>query len=116
MIKKTLILLFLLLASTSLVSAKRMPAPEVRISYDGIEYVAPNTPDKMGYIEAYDVGSGEKWEKKVYSVEIDARMEADVQWVFIKRMYVEENDVLVVVDEGDKVYKISLTDEREIEE
>ncbi len=111
MMKKFLVLLILLFTCISFASAKRMPAPEVRITHDGIEYIAPNTPDKMGYIEAYDVNSGEKlWEKKVYSVEIDPYMEEDVQWVFIKEMYVEEGDTLVVVDERGKVYKISLSE------
>jgi hypothetical protein len=89
--------------------AKRGPAPVVApVIYEGIRYEAPNTPQKMGYIEAFDAATGEKlWEKKAYEITFDQSIEQDVQWVFIEKLQIEGKE-LVVIDENGKACRIDL--------
>lgn len=92
-----------------LAQAKRMPAPEVEpVIYKGIKFIAPNTPQKMGYIEAYDIKTNKKvWKKKVYRVFINPLMETDVQWIFISSLSIKDGK-LVVINERDKKYKVNI--------
>lgn len=92
-----------------LTEAKRMPAPEVEpVIYKGVKFISPNTPQKMGYVEAWDMETNKKvWEKKVYTVFINPIMEADVQWVFISSLTIEDGK-LVVVNERGKKYKVDI--------
>jgi hypothetical protein len=98
-------LLFLLLPAFG--EAKRIAPPTVNpLIYKGVKFVAPAS--RMGYVEAWDIQSGKKvWEKKVYSVFINPLMEADVQWVFIASLSIE-NGKLLVVDERGRRYKVSI--------
>jgi hypothetical protein len=93
----------------NLAEAKRGPAPEVvPLIYKGMKFIAPNSPQKMGYIEAWDIETNKKvWEKKVYRVFINPLMEADVQWVFISSLTIEDGK-LVVVNERGKKYKVGI--------
>lgn len=103
--KLAVFLLFLLLPA--FVEAKRIaPLTVSPVIYKGVKFIAPVS--RMGWVEAWDVQSGEKvWDKKVYSVFINPLMEADVQWVFIASLSIE-NGKLLVVDERPRRYKVSI--------
>ena len=89
--------------------AKRAPAPKIRpLIYRGVKIIAPNTPQKMGYVEAWDMEENKKvWEKKVYDVVIDPKKEADVQWIFISSLEIKDGR-LIVKDERNKIYIVNL--------
>lgn len=93
----------------SSVEAKRAGAPKVEpLVYKGVKFIAPNTPQRMGYVEAWDTVTNTKvWEKKVYSVFINPIMEQDVQWLFIKSLSIEDNKLMVIDEEG-QVYKLDI--------
>jgi len=95
-------------SSVTALYAKRLPPKEVSPAiYNRIEFRAPH--NKMGYIEAFDIDTGEKlWEEKVYDVKIDPKLEADVQWIFITELRLK-NDKLIVINERSDEYKVDLT-------
>ncbi len=96
-----------LLGSTA--EAKRGPAPEViPLECKGVRFTVPNTVERMGYVEAWDIGSNKKvWEKKVYFVMMNPFFEEDVQWVFIASLALNKG-VLMVTDEKGRAYKVKL--------
>lgn len=89
------------------VEAKRLPPKEVKpVIHNGIKYSA--THEKMGYVEAWDIENNEKlWKKKVYAVDIDPRLEADVQWIFITSLIVDDGKLIVVNEAGNR-YEIDI--------
>ena len=91
------------------VEAKRLPPKEVKpVIHNGIKYSA--THEKMGYVEAWDIENNEKlWKKKVYAVDIDPRLEADVQWIFITSLIVDDGKLIVVNEAGNR-YEIDIED------
>jgi len=96
--------------------AKRGPAPDVApVIYNGLKIVAPNSPETIGQVEAWDEATHTKvWTKEVFEIEYDPALERDVQWVFITRLKVK-GDFLYVTDEKGRSYLLSLL-EPEIEE
>ena len=92
-----------------LASAKRIaPASVEPIVYEGIRYVAPNDEGRRGYIEAWDVKTNKKlWELTVFTNRIDPKLEADVQWVFINKLTVRD-EMLVVTSERGATYQVDL--------
>ncbi len=84
--------------------AKRTPAPVVQpVTVSGIKYVAPNDQGTLGHIQAIDVKTGKKlWDKAIYRVKLQPKLEEDVQWVFIKSMQVKGNRLLIVNEKGQK--------------
>lgn len=78
---------------------RKAPAPVPPVTADGVEYRAPLDSGTEGRVQAFAVEDGRKlWETKVYEVKVRAPLEADAQWVFIKRMKLQ-NGRLLVVDE-----------------
>jgi hypothetical protein len=109
---KTLsVMLSLLLATivTSPAWAKRMgPKPVTPAVHDGVKFVAANANGREGKIEAQDEKSGQKlWDVVVYTVKIDPNLEEDVQWVFITRLEVR-GDTLLVTNEKNEQYALDL--------
>lgn len=102
-----LLILFISIVPSKTVCAKRVPPPEVQsVIFQGLKFVAPNMPERIGWVEAWDVETNKKiWEKRVYKITIDPRMEADVQWIFISALKLEKG-ILVVLDEKGKRYEI----------
>lgn len=110
--KKILLAVAVLIApflDCNLTEAKRGPAPEVEsVIYKGIKFIASNTPQRMGYVEAWDIETKRKaWEQKVYTVVFDRLLEQDVQWVFISSLNIEDKK-LVVTDERGKEYRVDI--------
>ncbi len=89
--------------------AKRTPAPVVEpVVYQGVRYVVPNDKGTVGYLEAWDTATGKKlWKKKIFRKCVIPLLELDVQWVFIKRMW-RDNDHLMLVDERKRAYALDL--------
>jgi len=104
-----LILAFLVLLAPSLALAKHVKAAKVEpVIYEGIHYVAPNDNGRRGYIQAWDTKTETKlWELTVYRNFINPFLEEDVQWVFIRKLSIEDGR-LKVVDERDREYGVNL--------
>ena len=89
--------------------AKRAaPAKVEPVIHEGIRYVAPNDDGRRGYIEAWDVQANkELWDLTVFTNRIDPQLEEDVQWVFINKLDVH-GDTLIVTSEHGNTYQIDL--------
>jgi hypothetical protein len=110
----TIIILFLPFFYSTITEAKRKPPKKVKpVLHNGIKYTAPNKYKQIGnaqigYVEAWDLESGKKlWEKNIYHVPIKPIMEADVQWIFITELSIEDGN-LVVTNEHDEKYILNL--------
>jgi hypothetical protein len=90
--------------------AKRTAPPKVEpVIHDGIRYVAPNDDGRRTYIQAWDVQTNRKLlELTVFTNRIEPRLEEDVQWVFINKLNVLD-DTLLVTSERGKTYRIDLS-------
>jgi hypothetical protein len=92
--------------------AKRGEPAEVKpVVHEGIEYRAPHSTiasEKMGVVEAWDKATGKMlWEKKVYTVALDADLEEDVQHVFITKLEIDAGKLIVTNERKDR-YSIDL--------
>lgn len=92
-----------------LTSAKRIAPTKVDpVIHAGIRYIAPNDVGRRAYIEAWDVRSNKKlWDLTVFTNPIDPKLEEDVQWVFINKLSIE-GDVLLVTSDDDRKYQVDL--------
>ena len=92
-----------------LASAKRIaPASVEPVVYEGIRYVAPNDDGRRGYIESWDPKANKKlWELTVFTHRIDPKLEADVQWVFINKLTIRD-EMLMVTSERGATYQVDL--------
>lgn len=85
---------------------RKAPTPVPPVVWQGVEFRAPLDLEHMGRVQSFDVLSGRKlWESKVYRVWINPLLEEDVQWVFVKRLQVE-NAKLLVTNEHGKTYRV----------
>jgi hypothetical protein len=102
--------LLLTLLLPQLAYAKRIAPGKVDpVIHEGVRYVAPNDDGRRGYIEAWSVGTNKKlWELTLFTNDIDPNLEADVQWVFIKALNIQDGR-LVVTSEGGKTYQVDVT-------
>ena len=104
--------IFSLLLTTLLAEAKRgVPAEVLPVTVGNIEYSAPHrngTQKQMGFIEARDSRSGKLiWSRQIYAVKYDPDLVGDVQDVFIKRITVEGNS-LIITNERNSKYQLDL--------
>jgi hypothetical protein len=109
--KKLFITSFMLIAflNTSVaVFAKRPPPmPVDKIVHEGIEYHAPDT--LMGCVEAYHLKTGVRiWWKQIYVVKYNPKLETDVQDIYIKKMRIKRNN-LIIEDERGRKYSLNLS-------
>lgn len=105
---KKIILIFLILALSCPVWAKRLPPPLLLPLDDGIyrfvvrENAQPNKNHvyKGGHVVAYLKATGEiLWDKYLYKVQMDPKVEPDVQNVFLYKMYLEKPNLLILENE-----------------
>lgn len=76
------------------------------VVHGGVKYVVPNDNGCEGYIEARDARTGNLlWRKTLFTVTVNSRLEADVQWIFIKELQVMDGRIFVV-DERNRTYSI----------
>ena len=89
--------------------AKRAAPPNVDpVIYEGVRYVAPNDDGRRAYVQAWDTKTDKMlWEVMVFRNSVNLSMEADVQWVFIKRMRIADGE-LIVIAEDDQAYTVDL--------
>lgn len=77
------------------------PSKVSPVVFRSIKFVAPNDPQKLGVVEGWDVFTQKKvWETKVYDVTIDPSMEVDVQWVFVSKLEIKNNQLVVTNEKG----------------
>jgi len=107
--RKTLVLILLLVPA--LLWAKRLPPPVVLPVDDGTyrfvvrENGKPNWKGvyKGGHVEAYLKKTGEKiWERYLYTVQVEKGLERDAQDVFLKKMYLDRKERLILQNEKGK--------------
>lgn len=111
--KKKIILLSVFIFSFSFLYAKRTPAPEVPpIIHNGCEYIAD-------YSEGIFCGQGQVIIKSVsdskikktisiYSVWYNPFWERDVQWIFIKKTELLDNDTIRIYNENGEIFDLKL--------
>ena len=102
---KYIILSLILCAVATVVYAKRKPPEKVTpIMHNGIEYRAPE--NAMGYVEAWDIKEKKViWRRQIYVVKYKKGLELDVQLVFISKLKIEGNTLLI---ENEQKYKYQL--------
>lgn len=100
--------LWLLLAAG--LSAKRAaPKPVPPVVRNGVRYSVPNDNGRIGHVVATNDGSRKTlWDIKIFEVQIDPKLEEDVQWVFITDLRIV-GDALCMKDEKSRCYNLDLT-------
>lgn len=83
-------------------NAKRTGPPHVDpVDHAGFRFTAPNDDGRRAYVVASDPATGKKaWDVTVFRPKIDPALEEDVQWVFIRRLYIHEGRLLAVTENG----------------
>jgi hypothetical protein len=97
-------------------SADRLPPPDVApVEHDGVRYAqaadghAVGLDQVGGVLVATDIASGKQlWALAVYANPIDAKLEADVQWVFFRAMDFGADGHLHVVNEAGKKFVVDV--------
>jgi len=84
--------------------AKRAgPKPVTPVVHEGVKYEAPNKNGREGKVEARNAETGEKlWDAVIYTVEIDPKLEEDIQWVFITGLAVSDGKLRVTNEKSDE--------------
>jgi outer membrane protein assembly factor BamB len=102
------ILVFLAVLVPAVAHAKRGPKPKVDpVDYQGVRYT-PHGDGRTQYVQALDIKTGKLlWDVAVFSTTIIPLLEEDVQWVFIKQMFIDDAK-LIVVAEDDRAYSLEL--------
>ena len=102
-------LVLLQLVAPSFTLAKRIPQAAVDpVVFEGVKYVAPNEVGFRAYVQARHPKTDELiWQVTVFSTVRNPFLEEDVQWVLIKRLYMDSGK-LIVIDECNRAYSIDL--------
>jgi ankyrin repeat protein len=107
----SIIVAMLVLLAPAAFAKRGAPAEVKPVVHEGIEYRAPHSTiasEKMGVVEAWDKATGKMlWEKKVYTVALDADLEEDVQHVFITKLEIDAGKLIVTNERKDR-YSIDL--------
>ena len=107
----SIIVAMLVLLAPAAFAKRGAPAEVKPVVHEGIEYRAPHSTidsNKMGVMEAWDKATGKMlWEKKVYTVALDADLEEDVQHVFITKLEIDAGKLIVTNERKDR-YSIDL--------
>ena len=110
-----LLVLTLIMLTTISYSERLAPKDVEPVVYNGVKYSALHWGYKHGLgqnggvIEASNVKSGKRlWLLKVYTIHYIKDLETDVQDIFITTLKIENGD-LIVTNEKNKKYKVSLS-------
>ena len=113
----SILLVCLTMAVNDEAFAKRLPpTPVTPIPHCGVIYLAPpfirdrsgKPLQRGGYIEAHDSKTGKLlWRVRIYKTQYDPRLETDMQDVFITRLSLED-DTLIVSDEKSRRFRLDL--------
>ena len=105
------VLLSLILAATVAGEAwakRAAPQPVTPVVHNGVKYVAPNETGREGKVEARDEKTDKKlWDVVIYKVKIDPNLETDVQWVFITKLDLR-GEILLVTNEKNERFTLDL--------
>ena len=108
----TLITAFLTLFASSALAKRAAPSKVKSIVHNGVEYRAPLSVDKIGFVQGWDVAEQKLlWEKKIYGTLYVPSLERDVQWVFITDLQLRDG-LLFVTNERGKRYSLDLRSKR----
>ncbi len=98
-----ILLVIILFPMTSIHAKRAAPAPVAPLEYKGVIYTAPEF--KEGLVEARNKETGALlWSTKVYSVKYNPELEADVQNVFITKLQIADEKLLVVNEKNQKYF------------
>ena len=103
-------IILVMLGISESVAKRAVPSKVTPVQVGSIEYSAPHgkSQNQMGCIEARKVGSGELlWIRQVYVVKYDPDLEGDVQDVYIKKIKVKGNS-LIITNERKSEYQLNL--------
>jgi hypothetical protein len=102
-------LMLLSLTNTDAALAKRLPAPIAQPAVaNGIKYIAPNKIGTKGIIQAWNIKTGKKlWQKTLYTVRLNPKLETDVQWLYIQSIQIKGNQI-IATNEQNQRYSINL--------
>ena len=105
--------IFLLLCCSGTAFAKRAaPNPVAPVRVGDLEYRASNSADCPGCVEVWDMKMHSQIDNiLVYKTKYRIWIERDVQWVFITKLEVHGNDMLVMNERGDS-YRVDLRTKR----
>jgi hypothetical protein len=68
----------------------------------------PNKIGTKGIIQAWNIKTGKKlWEKTLYTVRINPKLETDVQWLYIQSIQIKGNQI-IATNEQNQRYSINL--------
>jgi len=66
------------------------------VTKNGILYSATNKNGRVAYVMASDANTGkELWKLTIFETKIKPDLEEDVQWVFITRLWLDRNSLLI---------------------
>ncbi len=111
MIRSSHLLPLLVLLALPVISiAKRSaPKPVPPVTKNSILYSAPNNNGRVAYVTASDANTGKAlWKLTIFETKIKPDLEEDVQWVFITRLWLDGNSLLIQ-DEKARRYRVDLT-------
>lgn len=117
--KKSVFLLTIILTLTPSLFAKR-PAPgEITpLVYNGIKYIVHHWGDSIkkkqngGFIEAFDLKKRRRlWLLRVYEIEYNKNAEKDLQDIFITRIEIKNNR-LIIRNEKNDIFMVDLKTRR----
>ena len=104
--KKYLSLALSLIFAFSAYAKRTAPVSVPPLTIGNIKIVVPNDDGFRGYVEAWDITSGEKlWDKTVFKVWKNPLKEADVQWIFIKSI-TKQDEKIIILDEKDRQFSL----------
>ena len=90
-------------------SADRLGPPDVPPIYHGGVVYSQDDDAPGGVLVAADEDTGKTlWTLKVYDVKIDAKQEADAQWVFFRSMAFDADGRLRIVNEAGKAFLVDV--------
>ena len=98
-----------LIGMTLPLSANRVPPQPVDpVIHDGVKYSAEGD-GRTAFVVANKAATGEKlWSAEIFHIHVKPFLEEDVQWVFIRKLKLE-GDELLVEDEKSRCYMLNLT-------
>jgi hypothetical protein len=94
--------LFLFCIALAPTEAKRkMPEKVAPAIHEGVRYDAPNKDGRSAIVRASDASTGKQlWEKEIFHITLKPDLEEDVQWVFIRRLSIQQRNLLIAAENG----------------
>ena len=105
---RTLVALILLCHAGTALARRAAPAPVAPVTRGHLQYRATNTPDCPGCVEIWDLARHAEVDAiQVYRPPQAPGLEQDVQWVFVTKLELHGNHLLVTNERGER-YRVDL--------